>query len=332
VRREARRIMKTTPGPATNAQDPPFPNMVWIPGGTFRMGSADFYREEAPVHEATVDGFWMDRTTVTNADFKKFVDATGYVTLAERLPNPADYPGGLPELLASPGSVVFAQPTGHVDRRNHFNWWSYVLGADWRHPYGPESSIEGLEQHPVVHVALEDVEAYTKWAGKELPTEAEWEFAARGGLDGKIFWWGDEFAPGGKLMANTWQGDFPTENLLLDGFARTAPVASFPANGYGLYDMGGNVWQWTQDWFQSHGEAVSSACCSASFKNPRGAARDQSIDPRDQQIRIPRKVLKGGSFLCAPNYCLRYRPAARIAQPVDTGTCHVGFRCIVRNT
>jgi sulfatase modifying factor 1 len=322
--------MSATTSPLPHAQEPPHPDMAWVPGGTFRMGSDKFYPEEAPIHEASVNGFWMDRHTVTNADFRKFVDATGYVTLVEKLPDPADYPGGLPELLANPGSVVFARPDGPVDLRNHYNWWTYVLGADWRHPEGPNSSIEARQDHPVVHVAWEDVQAYAAWAGKELPTEAEWEFAARGGLEGKTFAWGDEFAPGGKLMANTWQGDFPLENLLQDGFERTAPVGSFAPNGYGLYDMAGNVWQWTTDWFQKHSDAVASACCSASFKNPRGGEQEQSIDPRDTQIRIPRKVLKGGSFLCAPNYCLRYRPAARIAQPIDTGTCHVGFRCIVR--
>ena len=272
----------------------------------------------------------MDRYTVTNADFQKFVTATGHVTLVERLPNPADYPGGLPELLASPGSMVFAKPDGPVDLRNHYNWWTYMLGADWRHPEGPEQ----LDRKPTGYIR-----SFTsRWKmskrtrhgpARNLPTEAEWEFAARGGLEGKTFAWGDEFAPGGKLMANTWQGAFPLENLLQDGFERTAPVGSFPANGYGLHDMAGNVWQWTSDWFQAHADAVASACCSASFKNPRGGDQEQSIDPRDT-IRIPRKVLKGGSFLCAPNYCLRYRPAARIAQPIDTGTCHVGFRCVVR--
>ncbi len=322
--------MSATTSPIPTSHEPPHPDMAWIPGGTFRMGSDKFYPEEAPIHEASVNGFWIDRHTVTNADFRKFVDATGHVTLVEKLPDPADYPGGLPELLANPGSVVFARPDGPVDLRNHYNWWTYVLGADWRHPEGPNSSIEARQDHPVVHVAWEDVQAYAAWAGKELPTEAEWEFAARGGLEGKTFAWGDEFAPGGNLMANTWQGNFPLENLLQDGFERTAPVGSFAPNGYGLYDMAGNVWQWTTDWFQKHSDAVASACCSASFKNPRGGEQEQSIDPRDTQIRIPRKVLKGGSFLCAPNYCLRYRPAARIAQPIDTGTCHVGFRCIVR--
>ncbi|HEV2908270.1 MAG TPA: formylglycine-generating enzyme family protein [Candidatus Eremiobacteraceae bacterium] len=322
--------MSATTSPIPKSLEPPHPEMAWIPGGTFTMGSEKFYREEAPVHEASVDGFWIDRHTVTNEDFQKFVAATGHVTLAERLPNPADYPGGLPELLATPGSVVFAKPDGPVDLRNHYNWWTYVLGADWRHPEGPHSSIDNRKDHPVVHVAWEDVQAYAAWAGKELPTEAEWEFAARGGLDGKIYSWGDEFAPGGKLMANTWQGEFPLENLLRDGFERTAPVGSFAPNGYGLYDMAGNVWQWTTDWFLAHADAVASACCSAAFKNPRGGDQERSIDPRDTEIRIPRKVLKGGSFLCAPNYCLRYRPAARIAQPIDTGTCHVGFRCVVR--
>jgi sulfatase modifying factor 1 len=322
--------MNVTSSPAITPSEPPFPNMVWIPGGTFRMGSNEFYPEESPIHEATVDGFWMDRHTVTNADFKRFVDATGHVTLAQRLPNPADYPGGLPELLASPGSVVFARPTQRVDLRNHFNWWTYVLGADWRHPEGPGSTIEGREDHPVVHVAFEDVEAYAKWAGKELPTEAEWECAARGGLESKRYAWGDEFAPGGKMMANVWQGDFPTENLLTDGFERTAPVGSFPPNAYGLFDMGGNVWQWTTDWYQTHAKSAAEPCCSGGRVNPNGGEASGSFDPCTPDLAIPRKVIKGGSYLCAPNYCLRYRPAARIAQPIDTSTGHVGFRCIVR--
>jgi formylglycine-generating enzyme len=324
--------MNVTSSPATRPSEPPFPNMLWIPGGTFRMGSNEFYPEESPIHEVTVGGFWMDRFTVTNADFKRFVDATNYVTFAQRLPNPADYPGGIPELLANPGSVVFAKPTQRVDLRNHYNWWSYVLGADWRHPEGPDSSIDGRENHPVVHVAFEDVEAYAKWAGKELPTEAEWEFAARGGLESKRYAWGDEFAPGGKMMANTWQGDFPTENLLTDGFERTAPVGSFPPNAYGLHDMGGNVWQWTTDWFQAHAKSAAEPCCAAGRVNPRGGDAAGSIDPRTPDLAIPRKAIKGGSYLCAPNYCLRYRPAARIGQPIDTSTGHVGFRCIVRTT
>jgi formylglycine-generating enzyme required for sulfatase activity len=306
------------------ADDQPFEGMAWIPGGTFLMGSDEHYPEESPVHKETVAGFWIDKYLVTNADFKRFVDDTGYKTIAEHVPNAAQYPGALPHMLVA-GSVVFRQPDRRVDLRNHYNWWTYVPGADWRHPVGPKSSLDGLESHPVVHVAYEDVEAYAAWAGKEIPTEAEWEFAARGGLDGAVYTWGNEFAPGGKMMANTWQGEFPIQNLLLDGYERTSPVGSFSANGYGLYDMAGNVWEWTSDWYQEH--QASKPCCSSRIE---GTAKEKSYDPRTPEIRIPRKVLKGGSYLCAANYCLRYRPAARIAQQVDTGTCHQGFRCIGR--
>jgi len=300
--------------------------MIRIPAGTFRMGSEKHYPEEAPVHKVKVRGFWIDPHTVTNLEFQRFVEATGHVTLAEKPANAADYPGAKPELLV-PSSVMFRKTTGPVDLRNPYNWWTYVAGADWRHPRGPESSLEGLMDHPVVHVAFEDAEAYAKWAGKELPTEAEWEFAARGGLDGKDYAWGDEFMPGGKPMANTWQGRFPWENLLQDGYEWTAPVGSFPANGYGLHEMAGNVWEWTVDWFQNH-DQIQKACCT--LENPRGGEAEQSFDPRTPNIRIPRKVMKGGSYLCAPVYCRRYRPAARMAQPIDTSTCHLGFRCVVR--
>jgi len=226
-------------------------------------------------------------------------------------------------------SVMFRRPGFKVDLRNHYNWWTYVPGADWRHPLGPGSLLKGLHKHPVVHIAYEDAEAYARWAGKELPTEAEWEFAARGGLEGAEFSWGDEFTPDGEHMANTWQGDFPHENSLEDGFEWTAPGGSFPSNGYGLYDMAGNVWEWTTDWYQDHSK-IQQTCCG-SF-NPRGGKREESFDPCQPDLPIPRKVMKGGSFLCAPNYCKRYRPAARMAQPVDTSTCHLGFRCIVRIT
>jgi formylglycine-generating enzyme required for sulfatase activity len=311
----------------TNAivQTPP-DTMVWIPGGTFRMGSDRHYPEEAPAHKVKVGGFWMSRHTVTNAEFSRFVDETGYVTLAERPANPADYPDAKPELLV-PSSVVFQKTSGPVDLRSPYNWWTYVAGADWRHPRGPDSSIDGLADHPVVHVAFEDAEAFAKWAGQSLPTEAEWEFAARGGLDGSEFSWGGEYMPGGQPMANTWQGEFPWQNLLQDGYEWTAPVGSFPPNGYGLLDMAGNVWEWTTDWYQDHSR-IEHACCT--IDNPRGGERDLSYDPRMPAIKIPRKVMKGGSYLCAPNYCRRYRPAARMAQAVDTSTCHLGFRCIVR--
>jgi formylglycine-generating enzyme len=300
--------------------------MVWIPGGAFRMGSDRHYPEEAPAHEVSVDAFWLDAHTVTNEEFRRFVDATGYVTLAERPPNPADYPGAKPEML-TPASVVFQKPRQQVDMANSYNWWGYVAGANWRNPEGPKSSLRKKAKHPVVQVGYEDAEAYARWAGKELPTEAEWEFAARGGLEGAEFVWGDEFAPGGKMMANTWQGEFPWQNLVTDGYEGTAPVGSFPPNGYGLYDMAGNVWQWTTDWYREHGQ-VQQSCCTP--HNPRGGERDASHDPRLPNIRIPRKVTKGGSYLCAPNYCRRYRPAARMAQPIDTSICHLGFRCIIR--
>jgi formylglycine-generating enzyme len=306
--------------------DTQFEGMVWVPGGAFMMGSNRHYPEEAPAHRVTVDGFWIDVEPVTNAKFDRFVQATGYVTLAERPANPENYPGAKPELL-EPSSVVFVKPSHRVDLRNPYNWWKYVHGADWRHPRGPETSIAGLESHPVVHVAYEDVEAYCKWTNRELPTEAEWEYAARGGLDGAEFAWGNEYEPNGKAMANTWQGEFPIQNLAADGFEWTSPVDVFPRNRYGVYDMIGNVWEWTTDWYQPHSN-VSQSCCAAI--NPRGGAREQSYDPRMSNIRIPRKVMKGGSYLCAPNYCRRYRPAARMGQPIDTSTCHLGFRCIRR--
>jgi formylglycine-generating enzyme len=308
------------PGPA------PSPEMAWIPGGVFLMGSDNHYREEAPAHTVEVDGFWMDRRTVSNRDFARFVEATGHVTLAERPANPQDYPGAKPELLA-PSSVVFKKAPKGTNLKDPYNWWVYVPGADWRHPRGPASTIKGMEDHPVVHVAFEDAQAYANWAGKELPTEAEWEFAARGGLEGAEYAWGSEFTPAGRHFANTWQGEFPWQNRFEDGFEWTAPVGSFPANGYGLHDMAGNVWEWTTDWYQEHAK-IDSPCCT--MRNPRGGERDASLDPRQPEINIPRKVMKGGSFLCAPNYCRRYRPAARMAQAIDTSTCHLGFRCIMR--
>ena len=307
-------------------REPLHDGMAWIPGGVFLMGSDVHYPEEAPAHRVSVRGFWIDRYAVTNADFQRFVVETGYVTLAERHANPADYPGAKPEMLL-PASVMFRKAEGPVDLANYFNWWEYVPGADWRHPRGPDSSLHGLWNHPVVHVAFEDAQAYATWAGKELPTEAEWEFAARGGLDGAEYVWGSEFLTEGRHMANTWQGEFPWQNLLDDGYEWTAPVGAFPPNGYGLYDVAGNVWEWTTDWYQDHGK-IKKACCT--LENPRGGDPDQSHDPRLANVRIPRRVMKGGSYLCAPNYCRRYRPAARMPQPVDTSTCHLGFRCIVR--
>jgi formylglycine-generating enzyme required for sulfatase activity len=303
--------------------------MVFVPGGTFRMGSDKHYPEEAPVHRVTVNGFWMDRSPVTNRDFRKFVEATGYITFAEIAPDPKDYPGALPHMLKA-GSLVFTPPDHPVDLSNIANWWTFKFGANWRRPYGKGSSIRGLDDHPVVQVAYRDAEAYAEWAGKALPTEAEWEFAARGGLDGAEFAWGDELTPGGRHMANTWQGDFPHRNLASDGYGRTSPVGAFPPNGFGLLDMIGNVWEWTTDWYSAkHTGDAPKACCIP--ENPRGGTEAGSYDPGQPQIRIPRKVVKGGSHLCAPSYCRRYRPAARHAQPVDTSMSHVGFRCIIRD-
>ena len=307
---------------------PPDRNMIHVPGGTFRMGSDAHYAEEAPAHEVRIDGFWIDRTPVTNRQFRDFVRATGHVTVAEIVPDAKDYPGALPHMLYA-GSLVFTPPQHAVDLRDWSQWWQFMRGADWRHPYGPKSNINGLDNHPVVHVAFADALAYARWVGAELPTEAEWEFAARGGLDGAKFAWGDELNPGGRQMANTWQGNFPHQNLCHDGFARTSPVNAFPPNAFGLYDMIGNVWEWTSDWFAPRHEAEpAKACCIP--QNPRGAREEASFDACQPQSRIPRKVLKGGSHLCAPNYCRRYRPAARHPEPVDTSTSHVGFRCVFR--
>jgi formylglycine-generating enzyme required for sulfatase activity len=252
------------------------------------------------------------------------------VTLAEIPPNPDDYPGALPHMIYA-GSLVFVKPSGPVDRRDMCNWWQFMRGADWRHPYGPDSSIDGQDDFPVVHVWFADADAFAKWEGKSLPTEAEWEFAARGGLDGAAYAWGDEFRPQDRHMANTWQGEFPWENTAGDGFERTSPVGSFPANAYGLSDMIGNVWEWTTDWYYpKHPNEVLKACCIP--RNPRGVPEADSYDRSQPEILIPRKVIKGGSHLCAPNYCRRYRPAARFPEPVDTSTCHLGFRCVVRDS
>ena len=299
--------------------------MVWVPGGAFTMGDDRFYPEERPVHRVRVDGFWMDRTAVTVAQFRRFVAATGYVTVAERPPDPAAYPDADPALL-TPGSLVFQPPRGPVNLTNYTHWWAYIPGACWRRPYGPHSSVAGKAQHPVVHIAHADAVAYARWAGKELPSEAEWECAARGGLAGAIYAWGDEATPGGVPQANTWQGQFPYENTRADGYAQTAPVGSFPPNGYGLHEMTGNVWEWTDDWYTARHPDPTPCCLPA---NPRGGARAASIDPT-HPAAIPRKVIKGGSYLCAPNYCLRYRPAARQGEAIDSSTCHLGFRCIRR--
>ena len=292
----------------------PFKDMARVPDGVFRMGSDRFYPEERPVREVAVSGFWIDRHPVTVAEFRRFVKATGHVTWAEQPPLQSDYPDADPELLV-PGSLVFRKPAVRVGLDDVRNWWSWTPGADWRHPEGPASNVGGRERHPVTHVAHADAEAYAAWAGKSLPSEAEWEYAARGGLDGATYTWGDVFAPKGRMMANTWQGEFPWQNTLEDGFEGTSPVERYPANGYGLFDMAGNVWEWTTDAFDEPSPMAGSACCP----------------PEPAESGYPRRVIKGGSHLCAPNYCLRYRPAARQAETVDTTTSHIGFRCIVRD-
>jgi sulfatase modifying factor 1 len=292
--------------------------MCWVPGGAFTMGSDRHYPEERPARPARVAGFWMDETPVTNYDFARFVAATDYVTLAEVPPRAEDYPGAPPENLYA-GSMVFRAPDVLVPLQGPPLWWDYVAGATWRHPAGPDSSLKGLGDHPVVHVAWEDVNAYCDWAGTALPTEAEWECAARSGLEGAEFAWGDELLPDGVHRANLWQGTFPYHDKGEDGWRGTSPVRSYPLNAYGLADMIGNVWEWTKDWWTTGGSAAS--CCAS--------ARLASVEHNDPTA-MPRKVLKGGSHLCAPNFCRRYRPAARHAQPIDSGASHIGFRCIVR--
>jgi len=306
----------------------PAPGMAFVPGGAFAMGSEAFYPEEAPVRRVRVDPFWIDETPVTNGQFRAFVEATGHVTFAEIAPDPRDYPGILPGMDRA-GSLVFDPPLRPVDLQS-LAWWSFRFGADWRHPLGEGSSLDGLDDHPVVHVSHGDAQAYAIWAGKQLPSEAEFEFAARGGLEGAEYAWGDELAPDGAMLANYWQGPFPHGNSLEDGWLRTSPVRSYPANGYGLYDMIGNVWEWTEDWFsQPKAERKKAGhCCIPA--NPRGGTRGGSMDKKGASPMTPRKVLKGGSHLCAAAYCKRYRPAARYAQPIDTTTGHVGFRCVVR--
>ena len=301
--------------------------MVRIPAGRFLMGCERFYPEEAPVREVEMAGFLIDRGPVTVAAFEGFVADTGYVTLAERTPVAADYPDADPSLLVA-GSAVF-HPTAHpVPLDDPSRWWAYVPGADWRHPWGPRSDNAERQDHPVTHVAHEDATAFARWAGKELPTEAEWEYAARGGLDGAIFAWGDEQRPGGALMANHWQGEFPWRNTGAKGWRGTSPVGLFGANGHGLHDMTGNVWEWTTDYWSGRG-AGADACCGPP-SNPRVSTADASYDQGRPGAHIPRRVIKGGSHLCAPSYCLRYRPAARQPEAIDTSTSHIGFRCVIR--
>ncbi|MGI9584981.1 MAG: formylglycine-generating enzyme family protein [Acidimicrobiia bacterium] len=303
--------------------------MIRIPSGATDMGSDRHYPDEGPVRRVSVDAFAINSSPVTNAQFAEFVEATGYVTVAEQPPDPALYPGAPAENLV-PGGLVFTMPPGPVDLGDYFNWWSWTPGADWRHPLGAGSDIEDLAGHPVVQVSYEDALAYCSWAGLALPTEAEWEFAARGGLDGAEFAWGDDDSQETNPLANTWQGGWPYENTEVDGWTRTSPVGEFPANGYGLFDMIGNVWEWTDDWYLNERSAPNEASCCAPETRTVGTAK-ASLDARQPGTPIPRKVVKGGSHLCTPQYCYRYRPAARQAQMIDTASSHLGFRCISRD-
>jgi sulfatase modifying factor 1 len=294
--------------------------MRFIAGAAFLMGSDHHYPEEAPARRVEVDSFWIDEAPVTNAAFARFVGATGYVTFAERAPDPKDYPGMEPA-LAKPGSLVFSPTPGPIPLNEPLRWWRFQFDADWRRPQGPNGG-EAQADHPVVHIAYEDAEAFATWAGKTLPTEAQWEFAARGGLEGAEYAWGDELHPGGQRMAKIWEGDFPWRNLAPADAPYTSAVRSYPPNSYGLYDMIGEVWEWTSDWY-GHARGPVKSCCAP--RNPNGVAETESFEPGG--MRIPRKVMKGGSYLCAPSYCRRYRPAARHPQPIDTSTSHLGFRC-----
>jgi formylglycine-generating enzyme len=328
----ALKFVATTPNPVPTFRSQP-KGMVWIPGGEFSMGAQDMPDMNAvgmqatldsrPIHRVYVDGFFMDKTDVTNAQFRKFVEATRYVTVAERKPDPKDFPGAPPENLVA-GSVVFANPHHPVPLNDHLQWWTYIPGANWRHPEGPQSDINGKDDYPVVHIAYEDALAYAKWAGKRLPTESEWEFAARGGLSGKPFVWGDEFRPNGKWLANTHQGHFPDNDSGEDGHVGLTAVAQYPANGYGLYDMAGNVWQWTSDWYRPDSYARLAAQGGIA-RNPRGP--DSSYDPAEPSE--PKKVHRGGSFLCTDQYCSRYVVGTRGKGEVSTGTNHLGFRCVM---
>ncbi len=290
--------------------------MVWIPAGTFLMGAEDGQADEKPVHRVTVEGFWMDQTEVTNEEFEKFTKATGHVTTAERKPEAKDFPDAPPDKLV-PGSIAFTPPPGEVPLENHFIWWSYVPGASWRHPEGPNSDLKDRAKHPVVHISWFDAQAYAQWAGKRLPTEAEWEYASRGGREQEPFMWGRDQVPDGKWRANIWQGRFPNENAQTDGFRVTAPVGSYTTNGYGLFDMAGNVWEWCFDWY------LPDYYENSPPRNPRGP--DTSFDPNEPGV--PKRVQRGGSYLCADSYCKGYRPSARMKTSPDTSLSHAGFRC-----
>jgi formylglycine-generating enzyme required for sulfatase activity len=324
-------VPTTTPAPA------PAPSgMVWIPGGEFSMGCTDPRADlcggnepmddARPVHRVALAPYWMDRTEVTNAEFARFVAATGYITFAERKPRAEDYPGATPDQLV-PGSVVFSPPREAVPLDNALRWWRYVPGADWRHPSGPNSTIVGHDQDPVLHIAYVDAAAYAAWAGKRLPTEAEWEFAARGGLTGARYTWGDDLTLNGRWMANIWEGAFPHKNSEDDGFSGIAPVASFPANAYGLHDMAGNVWEWCSDWYRPDAYALAQRAAGGGVvRDPRGVAESESFDP--QEPGMPKRVQRGGSYLCTDQYCTRYMVGTRGKGAADTGSNHVGFRCV----
>ncbi len=297
-----------------------WPGMQWIEGGSFQMGTDAAYREESPVRTVSLDGYWIDRHETTNRKFTQFISETNYITVAERVPNAADIPGAPPEMLL-PGSAMFRQPAGLLSTEM-MQWWIYQPGANWRHPEGPGSSIDNRMEYPVVHIAFEDAQAYAAWVGKDLPTEAQWEFAARSKLDGSTYAWGEVRLPEGKHLANTWQGLFPLQNTEDDGYAAASPVGCFPPNAYGLHDMIGNVWEWTADRYAPRHTA-------AQTENPIGPSEEQSYAPN--QPGFPVRVIKGGSFLCAPNYCMRYRPAARQAQDTGLGSDHIGFRTVINS-
>jgi len=306
---------RTPPGAAPDG-------MVWIPGGTFWMGCDDCDMSDTqPVHLVKVDGFWMDRTPITNTQFAQFVKATSYLTIAERKPDPKDYPGVDPEKLVA-GSAVFTPPPDDVALDDITQWWVYVPGASWKHPEGPGTTLDGRNEHPVVHIAWSDAAAYAKWAGKRLPTEAEFEFAARGGLDRNRYAWGDDVKPRGRWAANIWQGRFPSNNLVEDGYFGTSPVTAFPANRFGLYDVGGNVWQWCADWYRPDYFATLPA--NDVSNNPQGP--EDSYDPKEPGIA--KRVQKGGSFLCSDRYCSRYLAGSRGRGAVDSGGSNTGFRCV----
>ena len=308
----------TDPPPINRAPAPaPAPEgMAWVPGGWFWMGDEQF-PDAKPVHLVYVDGFWMDATEVTNAQFARFVEATKYETVAELKPDPADFPG-VPEDKLVAGSIVFSPPDGEVDLQAPLSWWQYIPGANWRHPEGPDSNLQGRENHPVVQIAWHDAAAYARWAGKRLPDEAEWEFAARGGLDRKPYCWGADLQIDGKWQSNIWQGKFPVENTSSDGYARTAPVGAYPANAFGLFDLSGNVWEWCADWYQPNYYSESPK------KNPLGPG--SSFDP--QEPGIPKRVQRGGSYMCSDSYCVRYRPGGRGKGEPNSAASHIGFRCV----